>query len=381
MREDLRIAWICNSSITTSETFLVDNHELLAELGSVSAHCGETPSVESKLAPFHYHQWHNVRQTLMRTMLSRALGKNRVTQIRQRRCTKALLQTLQDFDPHVIWIEFGTTAEVTKPLLSQLDKPYFINVHGFDVSRRFQDNEYRTSFFCLANKAEKVIVASQYIANKLIAQGLSADRISIVPLAVSVQDNLHAKKTKHPSFVHFGRLTEVKGVHVLLRAFQKVQVALPSARLTIIGEGEQGEELKHLCQQLDLDPKVSFLGSKERQEAHSILAQHWVMCQANVTSRFAEQEAFGLSLAEAAALELPVIGTNYGGIPEHVLNGQTGVLVPEMDIYALAHAMIKLANDPEIRASMGRRGKENIRFKFQRNQRRDAIQTLFEAVR
>ena len=317
----------------------------------------------------------------MRTMLSKALGGNRVTQIKQRRCTKALLEILQAFDPHVIWIEFGTTAEVTKILLSQLDKPYFINVHGFDVSRRFNDNQYRKSFFQLANKAEKVIVASQFIANKLIAQGLGADIISIVPLAVSVQDNLPSNKTKHPSFVHFGRLTEVKGVHVLLRAFQKVQMTLPSARLTIIGEGEQEEELKHLCQQLDLDTKVSFLGPKERQEAHSILSQHWVMCQANVTSRFAEQEAFGLSLAEAAALELPVIGTNYGGITEHVLDGQSGILAPEWDLHALADAMIKLANDPILRASMGRRGKENIRFKFQRNQRRDAIQTLIETAR
>ena len=68
MIEDLRIAWICNSSITTSETFLVDTYELLSELGSVSAHCGETPPIESKLTQFHYHQWHNVRQTFMRTM-------------------------------------------------------------------------------------------------------------------------------------------------------------------------------------------------------------------------------------------------------------------------------------------------------------------------
>ena len=97
-----------------------------------------------------------------------------------------------------------------------------------------------------------------------------------------------------------------------------------------------------------------------RQEALDIVQSHWVFCQHSVTASDGDQEGFGLSPAEAALLGMPVISTVHNGIPEHVENGKAGILTREWDIESMAEAMLRLANDAELRNSMGKKGRENI---------------------
>lgn len=79
-----------------------------------------------------------------------------------------------------------------------------------------------------------------------------------------------------------------------------------------------------------------------------------------MTARSGDQEGFGISLAEAAALELPVVSTLHNGIPEQVINGETGFLVREHDYEAMAERLVHLLGTPDKAEKMGMAGSENI---------------------
>ena len=113
-----------------------------------------------------------------------------------------------------------------------------------------------------------------------------------------------------------------------------------------------------------------------RQEALDIVQSHWVFCQHSVTASDGDQEGFGLSPAEAALLGMPVISTVHNGIPEHVEDGKAGILTREWDIEGMADAMIRLAQNPELRNSMGTKGRENILGLCAPETRSNAIQAL-----
>ena len=72
-----------------------------------------------------------------------------------------------DLIPDAVWVEFGTTAHVASDLLQRMGKPYFIAVHGFDITREFRDPWYKSEFVRLANASAGVICASHHTHNSV----------------------------------------------------------------------------------------------------------------------------------------------------------------------------------------------------------------------
>jgi glycosyltransferase involved in cell wall biosynthesis len=79
-----------------------------------------------------------------------------------------------------------------------------------------------------------------------------------------------------------------------------------------------------------------------------------------VTAKSGDQEGFAISLAEAALHEIPVVSTFHNGIPENVIDGETGLLVKEFDFEAMAEKIIYLIENPEIAEQMGKAGRKHI---------------------
>jgi glycosyltransferase involved in cell wall biosynthesis len=77
-----------------------------------------------------------------------------------------------------------------------------------------------------------------------------------------------------------------------------------------------------------------------------------------------ESETFGVAAVEAEAMEVPVVATSVGGVPEAVNNNETGILVPPNDPNAVAVAIAKLLNDPELAARLGKAGREYVRANY-----------------
>ena len=184
----------------------------------------------------------------------------------------------------------------------------------------------------------------------------------------TVFENFDALQTRAPFensapiFGIVGRLTRWKGQHNFLRAAAIVRGQIPDARFQIVGAALFGEEdyegeLRELSAQLGLESCVEWLGF--RPDVPAVVAQMDALVHASTTG-----EPFGQVLIEGMAAARPVIATRGGGVPEIVLDGETGILVPMDDSPALADAMLALARDPERARKVGEAGRARVRAEF-----------------
>jgi glycosyltransferase involved in cell wall biosynthesis len=155
------------------------------------------------------------------------------------------------------------------------------------------------------------------------------------------------------------RLVEPKkGLAVLVKALARLNnraEARPCQAL-IVGEGPAERPLRALCDALDVTPWVVFAGL--RRDVPRILSSLDVFV---LPSRY---EGFGIAIVEAMAAGLPVIASKIGGIPEIVIHGETGLLVPPDDPGALADALRELTANPERAKAMGQRGRQRAKALF-----------------
>lgn len=145
------------------------------------------------------------------------------------------------------------------------------------------------------------------------------------------------------TLLYVGRLMPWKGVDIAIQAL----VYIPDATLLVAGAGQEETALRQLATHLGVQQRVRFLGTVPR----TALPHLYRTVDLLLATSFAS-ETFGISLVEAQACGLPVVAARFGGFPEVVDEGRTGLLVPPRDVHALAHAVMTLLNDPPQRAAM-----------------------------
>ena len=146
-----------------------------------------------------------------------------------------------------------------------------------------------------------------------------------------------------------GRLTGQKGVDVLLNAFAIVHRALPTARLLLIGDGPQRDALAVLAGGLQISAAVHFAGWREDARAQ--------MAALNVLAIASRWEGFGLVTLEAMQAGVAVVASRVSALPEIVLDGETGLLVPAANAAKLAAALLALLQDPQRAMQLGENGR------------------------
>jgi glycosyltransferase involved in cell wall biosynthesis len=155
--------------------------------------------------------------------------------------------------------------------------------------------------------------------------------------------------------LYAGRLIPWKGVQYAISALKEV----PGALLLIAGEGHYRPALEEQVRAEGLAGRVRFLGPIPHEELPRLLATVDLL----VATSFAS-ETFGIALVEAQAMGVPVVASRFGGFPEVVQDGVTGLLVPPQDPAALAQALRELLADPEKRRRMGEAGPGWVRERF-----------------
>lgn len=174
-----------------------------------------------------------------------------------------------------------------------------------------------------------------------------------------------------------GRLEESKGQDVLLRAFADIYRAFPQTYLLFSGEPppeKQGYDLtlKALAEDLGIYDRVIFAGFQ--QDIASVYAALDVCVLAS------KEEAFGLVLLEAMALGVPIIATAAGGVPEIIMDGVNGLLMPPGDVRALSEALVHLIRGEDLRKNIGANGRRIVQDKFNLHDHLEALETHFSEV-
>jgi glycosyltransferase involved in cell wall biosynthesis len=190
----------------------------------------------------------------------------------------------------------------------------------------------------------------------------------------------HKREKKGPSIAFLGRLTPKKHPVALIEAFRLVNDEIPSATLTLIGDGPERERVEQRIERHGLGDCVTMHGALPHEEALSIVRTHWVYAQHSVTTLDGDQEGFGISLAEAALLQLPVVSTLHDGIPEQVVDSETGFLVREHDYETMAERLVELLDAPDCVEKMGVAGCENIKALCSGQRRTDVIKNILHRI-
>jgi len=146
------------------------------------------------------------------------------------------------------------------------------------------------------------------------------------------------------------------GPDVMIEAFAKIHAARPNTKLVLAGKGEMQPQLEARARELGLSNAVQILGRVDHASVPALIRSFDIMVMPSVY----ESETFGVAAIEASASGVPVVASRVGGVPEAVLDGVTGLLVPPRDVDQLAAACIKLIDSRNLRQEMGIAGRRFV---------------------
>lgn len=202
------------------------------------------------------------------------------------------------------------------------------------------------------------IVITQKLLTEVRAtlQGAAPEDVAIAPMGVDIDKFARSSayspwRGEGPLWIYAcGRLNVCKGHDDLIRAVAILRGLGIDARLRIAGaddsKGRYQQELEAVVKQLDLQPAVELLGAISEEQVRQGLEQAHIFALASL------HEPLGVAIMEAMAMELPVVVTGAGGVPELIKDEVEGLLVPPRDPGEMARALERVARDPAFAASL-----------------------------
>ena len=244
---------------------------------------------------------------------------------------------------HGHFADFG--IRILQPMADRVDRPFSFMAHAYDLFR--QDSAVTPSEWAgLSDRCVKVATISRFHRDFIADRGVARDRIALVPNAARLSD-LMARAPDAPTalrrILSVGRPTPKKGFQELIDAWQQARVSVPHLELEIIG-----------CPPLGVDvPGLTVHGLRPYQEVLDTLARADLVVASCIQAPSGDMDGIPTVLAEAGALRRPVIASHLSGIPDLVVSGVNGLLVPPGCANALAMALVRLANRPAELTRMG----------------------------
>jgi glycosyltransferase involved in cell wall biosynthesis len=295
---------------------------------------------------------------------------------------------LADRRPALIHAHFGVEGVYALPLARRLNIPLVTTFHGFDATLS------TAALLCspawayypllrqrLAREGDLFLCASSFIRGRILALGFPEARTHVHYIGVdcrTIQPRDPGQET--PTILHVARLVAVKGTRYLIRACAILAQRQPNLQLVIIGDGPLQPSLQRLANALGLAERVRFLGALPHAQVLAWMRQVAMLVLPSVRTAGGRVEGLGMVLLEAAATGVPVVASRLGGIPEGVVDGQTGFLVPERDAAALARRMDDLLGDPATRRRMGNAARARVERRFDLLRQTEALESLYDSV-
>jgi glycosyltransferase involved in cell wall biosynthesis len=198
---------------------------------------------------------------------------------------------------------------------------------------------------------DAIVVSSVFLRDMFARHGYEAQVIHNV--LDTGQFTYRRRDPVLPEFLSVRNFEPHYGVEHTLVAFALIQTAFPHASLTIVGQGSQEAELKHLGHALALR-NVRFVAPIEPASMPALYDAHSIF----LNSSFVDNQP--LSVLEAMASGMPVVSTGVGDIPNMIADGESGTLVPVADPSAMAKAVTLLLEQPDRALLMAQRAKESL---------------------
>ena len=279
----------------------------------------------------------------------------------------------ESFD--VLHAHFGPVGSSFRFARSLWNAPLVVSFHGYDFSTwpsRFGAHAYD----CLFAESEIITAHTQYASDKLHELGCPEGLIRRLPCGIDL--SLFASVARATAggplrVITVGRLVEKKGYSTSIQALGALARRGIDFRYQIVGSGPLRETLRELATECGIADQVEFVGPKPAEEVRGLLQQADIFLLPSVTASDGDTEGAPVSLMEAQACGLPVVSTLHAGIPEIVVDGESGILVAEHDVDQTTAALITLSRDPNLRTRMGQRARANMQCQHDIHQLNDLL--------
>jgi glycosyltransferase involved in cell wall biosynthesis len=266
-----------------------------------------------------------------------------------------------------VHVHFANRAAHTAMFLKEISGiPFSVTAHGQDFMKDLGNDDLLREI-CAA--AEFVAAETDY-SRDLLRQRCpnSATKIYRVYNGMDLTRfparHYEMSENTVPRIISIGRLVAFKGFEYLIDACAELARRGLNFTCEIIGDGPLRGDLEARIRKLNLSDRVHLLGSLSQ---GAVLERLWaadIFALPSVTDTQGASDVFPTVIIEAMAAARPVVSTHLAGIPESVVHGETGLLVPPGDTMALAEALARLIEDPKLRLHYGRAGRERIEQHF-----------------
>lgn len=316
------------------------------------------------------------------------LGSLRELRFKLNGTAPVFLDKLRALEPSLMHAHFGGCAAIALPIAEALDLPLIVTYHGLDATRTVKDRLKQTALTPqlylhrlnrLKQRADLFLTVTEHMREVLIEHGFPADKIRVHNLGIDTTFFSPDPSMKREPIVLFvGRLVEKKGCEYLIEAMVEVQRQVPEARLVVIGDGPLRTSLEQMAaRQLK---GYQFLGRRSPAEVKMWMNRARVFSVPSIVAASGDREGFGIVFLEAQALGTPAVSFASGGIVESVAHGETGFLVAEKDIAALAAHIVQLLRDKSTWEAFSRRGLARVRTQFDMHIQSSKLEDIYDAV-
>jgi glycosyltransferase involved in cell wall biosynthesis len=236
----------------------------------------------------------------------------------------------------------------------------FMRNTGVSIYNKFFINRVLDSTEVIIATTRSYAEQSPFLKNYL-------DKIVVIPNGVNIEEVTTALTKeesriklglplKNKIILFFGSLVPYKGPDVLLKAFKLIKNEFHDVKLIFAGRGQMIDELRDMAQKFDLVDDVIFLGFVEEEKKALYYKSADIFCLPSTNMA----ESFGIVNLEAMASGLPIVGSNLGGIPDIIKEGENGLLARPRDHQSLANALLSLLNDNDLIQKMGKNGQKMV---------------------
>jgi glycosyltransferase involved in cell wall biosynthesis len=292
----------------------------------------------------------------------------------------------------LVHAHFATDAVKFWPIVRRLNLPLIITLHGYDInvyrecwehrSRSPGERRYPKRLLSLARQPRVHFVAvSQAMRQRAVEYGIPSDRIHVHYIGIDLtrfRPSDRSLVSRGPRILFVGRLVEKKGLEYLIRAYARIRSTLPATQLVVIGDGPLSSQLTGLASQLNVP--VQFLGSVDSAEVKREMDKSRVFCLPSLVAEDGDAEGLPISVLEAQACSVPVVTSARGGATEGILDGVTGLAVPEKDVDLLTMRLMSVLTDDGLALSMSHAGPRLMAERFDIRNCTPSLELLYDAV-
>ena len=297
--------------------------------------------------------------------------------------------------------DFDMTFLLRLYMIVRSERPDIVHVHsrrGADIwgglaaclakipavlTRRVDNPEHVMGVRLKYSLYSRVVTISEGIRRILLSEGLKPGKTTLIHSAVDLSryetsgdmDWFHKEFGLNPDNKAIGTAAQLiprKGHRYIIEAAPKILERFPEARFLFFGKGPLKSELQDLCRKSGIEKYVCFTGFRTDLEK--------VLPCLDILLHPAVMEGLGVSLLQAAASGVPIIGTRAGGIPEVVNDGVNGYLIAPADSRAVVESVVSLLQDPKKRRRFGRAGRDMVESSFSIDAMVEAYMRLYDDI-